>query len=93
MKPSIKYDRSKFNFTVEEKEKKIMAGNDGASIMKITLIYLLPSSVIIRTVELGPSPSGLKTCIETRYCVNVSRFVISWLCMVRVEKNNKKRGK
>lgn len=32
------------------------------------------------TVELGPSPSGLKTWTDTRYCVKVSRLVISWLC-------------
>lgn len=44
------------------------------------VIILPPSSVITRTVVGGPNPSGLNTCIETKYCVYVSRSCISWLC-------------
>lgn len=36
---------------------------------EIGTIYSPPSSVITRTVVLGPGPSGLNTWRETRYCV------------------------
>lgn len=50
------------------------------------IIYSLPSSVMTITVELGPSPSGLKTWIETTYCVKVSRYDISWVLIMEKTK-------
>lgn len=71
------------------------AGGDATTVVDATrkgkmvlVIILPPSSVITRTVVGGPSPSGLNTCIETRYCVYVSRSWISWLC----ERTSKKEG-
>lgn len=69
MNLSINYDRNKFTKVYRLHR------------LKSRIIYSPPSSVIIKTVELGPSPSGLKTWSDTRYWVNVSRFVISWLYM------------
>ena len=38
---------------------------------------LPPSSVMTTTVVAGPSPSGLNTCTETRYCVKIcSRWIV-----------------
>lgn len=41
--------------------------------------YSPPSSVMTSTVVLGPNPSGLNTCRDTKYCVYVSKFRIVWL--------------
>ena len=41
---------------------------------------LPPSSVMTMTVVLGPRPSGLKTCNEIMYWVNVSSPWSVWLC-------------
>ena len=37
---------------------------------------LPPSSVITTTVVLGPRPSGLNTCSDTKYCVKMFSFWI-----------------